>query len=109
MPLVQKSVYEDCYTLVLPRFYHLNINNLKIFRPAVDESFILSSSDYSPHYFDAIISLFRDAEFEQIISQKSIQTQIIYKLVEQNISIAIVPHFPQYGLIFILNFWIFLR
>jgi len=55
-----------------------------------NEDFILFSQEYSPLYFDTIMSICEDAGFTPKISHKSVHAQTIFRLVENNLGISIV-------------------
>ena len=55
------------------------------------ESFILFSSDYSPLYYDKIMSIFKDQGFVPHVSHKSVHALTIFKLVESGLGIAVIP------------------
>ena len=93
----KQLVHKDHFTLVVPKDHHLKKTNFKSIDQVKNEFFILFSSDYSPHYFETIISIFHDAGFSPKISHKSVHAQTIFKLVEQGLGIAIIPHSLQYG------------
>lgn len=95
--LSKEDIYIDHFTLVLPINHHLNEARFHNIKQVAHEKFILFSSDYSPHYYQTIISIFNDAGFEPQISHKSVHAQTIFKLVEQGLGLAIVPHSLQYG------------
>ena len=62
-----------------------------------NEDFILFSKEYSPHYFDTVMSICEDAGFTPKVSHKSVHAQTVFKLVENNLGIAIVPTSLQHG------------
>ncbi len=95
--LVQKNLHTDTFCLVVPKSHWLNRENFRSIRQVSDEQFILFTSDYSPHYFETIRSIFKDAGFEPHISHKTVHAQTIFKLVEQELGIAIIPHSLQHG------------
>ncbi|MFT7348899.1 MAG: DNA-binding transcriptional LysR family regulator, partial [Candidatus Paceibacteria bacterium] len=61
------------------------------------ENFVLFPQEYSPLYYDTIMSICEDAGFTPKVSHKSVHAQTIFKLVENNLGIAIVPTSLQYG------------
>lgn len=84
-------VHEESFSLVLPETHHLNIEDFKHIGQVKAEKFILFSSDYSPEYYDKIVSICRDQGFEPEVSHKSVHAFTIFKLVENHLGIAIVP------------------
>ncbi|GGW35450.1 LysR family transcriptional regulator [Arenibacter certesii] len=92
-----KPVYEDTFSVVLPEQYPLSSQNFKDVSQLSKENFILFSQDYSPLYYDTIMSICEDAGFTPKVSHKSVHAHTIFKLVENNLGVAIVPTSLQYG------------
>lgn len=95
--LGMKTVLEDSFSVVLPKNHPIDIENFKSVHQFKDEDFILFSQDYSPLYFDTVMSICEDAGFTPKVSHKSVHAQTIFKLVENSLGIAIVPTSLQYG------------
>lgn len=92
-----RPVFEDSFSLVLPKGHALNSKNFKGMHQLAEEDFILFSQDYSPLYFDTIMGICESAGFSPNVSHKSVHAQTIFKLVENQLGIAIVPTSLQYG------------
>ncbi len=92
-----KTVYKDTFSVVLPKDHRIEASNFKSMRQFSGEDFILFSQDYSPLYFDTIMSICKDHGFTPKVSHKSVHAQTIFKLVENKMGIAIVPTSLQYG------------
>ncbi len=92
-----KPVFEDTFSLVLPEGHPVNEKNFKGMHQFSEEEFILFDQDYSPLYFDTVMSICEDAGFSPRISHKSVHAQTIFRLVENGMGIAIVPTALQYG------------
>jgi len=92
-----KPVFEDTFSLVLPAEHPLDAINFKNINQVADEDFILFSQDYSPMYYDTVLSICEDSGFVPRVSHKSVHAQTIFKLVENKLGIAIVPTTLQYG------------
>jgi DNA-binding transcriptional LysR family regulator len=92
-----RPVFEDTFSIVLPKDHKLNSTSFKGMHQLAEESFILFSQDYSPLYYDTVMSICEDKGFTPKISHKSVHAQTIFKLVENNLGIAIVPTSLQYG------------
>ena len=90
-------IFEEHFTLVLPKGHSINATNFKSIQQFEKESFILFSSDYSSTYYNNIMSIFTDAGFEPKVSHKSIHANTIFRLVESGLGIAIVPQSLTYG------------
>ena len=92
-----KSVYEDTFSLVLPQKHKIGASQFVGLHQFSKESFILFTQEYSPLYFDTVMSICEDAGFSPRVSHKSVHAHTIFKLVENNLGIAIVPTALQYG------------
>ena len=92
-----RSIFEDTFSVVLPRDHSCTSDNFKGVGQLSEESFILFSQDYSPLYYDTVMSICEDGGFTPRISHKSVHAQTIFKLVENNLGIAIVPTSLQHG------------
>lgn len=92
-----KSVFEDTFSLVLPKDHPIEPENFKGIDQLANEDFILFSQDYSPMYYDTVLSICEDAGFAPHVSHKSVHAQTIFKLVENKLGIAIVPTTLQHG------------
>jgi DNA-binding transcriptional LysR family regulator len=89
--LHMRTIFEDTFSLVLPESYPMLTRDYKGMRQFSKDNFILFSQAYSPHYFDTIMSICSDAGFVPKVSHKSVHAHTIFKLVENNLGIAIVP------------------
>lgn len=92
-----QPVFEDTFSLVLPVDHYLNQDGFKGMRQVANEDFILFSQDYSPQYYDTVISICQNAGFVPKVSHKSVHAQTIFKLVENKLGIALVPSSLQFG------------
>lgn len=92
-----KPIFQEHFTLVLPKGHPINTTNFKSLQQFQEESFILFSSDYSSTYYNNIMSIFTDAGYEPKVSHKSIHANTIFRLVESGLGIAIVPNSLTYG------------
>ncbi|WP_411029924.1 LysR family transcriptional regulator [Spongiimicrobium sp. 3-5] len=92
-----QKVFEDTFSLVLPMEHPLDTDNFRGMRQLISEDFILFSQDYSPLYYDTVMSICENAGFSPNVSHKSVHAQTIFKLVENKLGVAIVPTSLQYG------------
>ena len=90
-------VFKDTFSIVLPENHKLTARSFKSMEQLREEDFILFSPEYSPLYFDTIMSICEDAGFSPKVSHKSVHAQTIFKLVENSLGIAIVPTSLQHG------------
>lgn len=99
-----KPVFEDTFSVVLPKDHPLNSSNFKGAEQLSEEQFILFSSDYSQLYYDKIMSICEDKGFTPKVSHKSVHAPTIFKLVEKKMGIAIVPSSLRHGFDFDIKF-----
>lgn len=92
-----KPVFEDTFSVVLPKNHGLNQKSFKGMQQFKEENFVLFSQDYSPLYFDKVMSICEDAGFTPKVSHRSVHAQTIFTLVENNLGIAIIPTSLQNG------------
>ena len=90
-------VFEDTFSLVLPKDHSLNKENFRNLSQLEKEPFILFEQTYSPDYFDQVMQIFKDSGFSPIISHNTVHASTIFKLVENNFGISIVPTALQFG------------
>ena len=90
-------VFEDTFSLVLPKNHSVTVENFKGMQQFKEEEFILFSAAYSPLYYDTVMSICEDAGYVPRVSHKSVHAQTIFKLVENGLGIAIIPTQLQNG------------
>lgn len=90
-------VHEDSFSVVLPKNHVLHTKRFQSMAQLKEEEFILFTQEYSPLYYDTVMSICEDAGFQPKVSHKSVHAQTIFKLVENSLGIAIVPTSLQYG------------
>ena len=100
----QRVVLEDSFSLVVSNKHAVQPQNFKSLDQFKDEQFILFSNDYSQEYYDNIMSIFTDHGFEPKVSHRSVQANSIFRLVERQLGVAIVPTALQGGLDLGLSF-----
>lgn len=86
-----KPILKESFCLVLPQNHDVNENNFKGLQQLKEESFILFDPKYSASYFEKVMQIFDDSGFSPNISHNTIHAGSIYKLVENNFGISIVP------------------
>ncbi|MFO7575620.1 MAG: LysR family transcriptional regulator [Bacteroidales bacterium] len=89
--MIFKSVLKETLTLILPADHHLNKDNFTDVGQVKDERYILLPNDYSPSYFQQILSLCADQNFQPRISHISTHVPTIFKLVENKMGLSIIP------------------
>jgi len=86
-----QSVLEDTFSLVLPKDHKINESNFKGLSQFKDESFILFDSSYSVSYYEKVMQIFDDSGFAPLISHYTVNASSIFRLVENNFGVSIVP------------------
>jgi len=84
-------ILTENFALVVPKNHPLSNKkkiNLLDFKA---ESFILFSKQYSTSYYDLVMSIFRDQDFEPKVALRTVNALSIFNLVSQGLGIAIVP------------------
>lgn len=85
-------VYQENFSLVLPKNHRINKENFKNMGQLAKEAFILFPNSRSQMYYQQIIKLCGDCGFSPRISHRSIHGPTIFKLVESGLGISIVPN-----------------
>lgn len=91
------KLHEDSFSIVLPKDHPLDKSSFTGVDQLAKASFILFSSDYSPQYYEKIISICEDKGFHPKIAYKSVHAYTIFKLVESGLGVAIVPTSLKHG------------
>lgn len=86
-----KTILEENFCLVLPKHHHINELNFESIAQFREESFILFDAKYSASYYEKVMQIFDDCNFTPIISHNTVHSSSIFKLVENNFGISIVP------------------
>jgi len=89
--LTIKPVFEDTFSLVLPEDHILTKRKFKSLAQVKDEAFILFEKEYSPVYYDKVMSVFEYGGFQPIISHSTVHANTIFRLVENKFGVSIVP------------------
>lgn len=89
--LTTKAILEEPFCLVIPEKHFINSQNFKGLYQLKDEPFILFNPSYSPSYYEKVMQIFDDSGFSPIISHNTVHAASIYKLVENNLGVSIVP------------------
>lgn len=90
-------VLEEPFYLVLPKSHPINADDFIDLSQLKNESFILFDPSYSPSYYENVMQIFDESGFSPIVSHNTIHASTIYKLVENNFGLSIVPKSLQYG------------
>ncbi len=93
--LASFSILKEPFCLVLPKDHPIDSKNFKNLSQFKDESFILFDPKYSPSYYEKVMSIFDDNGFDPIVTHNTIHSSSIYKLIQNNFGISIVPRSLQ--------------
>jgi DNA-binding transcriptional LysR family regulator len=91
-----KSLLKDVFCLVLPKDHPINSTNFKSLSQFKNESFILFDPKFSPSYYEKVMQIFDDSGFVPIVSHNTIHANSIFKLIEINFGISIIPKSLQF-------------
>ena len=91
------TVLKETFCLVLPKNHPVNKRNFKNLSQFKDSPFILFDPEYSVSYYEKVMQIFDGCGFAPIISHNTIHASSIYKLVENNLGVSIVPKSLQFG------------
>lgn len=86
-----RPVFEDTFSLVLPLHHHVSQDNFTDLSSLKEEPFILFDQSYSPAYFEQVMQIFKHSGFHPMISHNTVHASTIFRLVENNLGISIVP------------------
>jgi len=86
-----KPILNECFCLVLPKGHKIDEENFKHLSQFKEESFILFDQKYSASYYEKVMQIFDDSGFLPTVSHNTIHAGSIYKLVENNFGVSIVP------------------
>lgn len=86
-----KPILKENFCLVLPENHPIDNTNFKSLKQFKNDAFILFDPKYSASYFEKVMQIFDDNGFTPIIAHNTIHASSIYKLVENNFGISIVP------------------
>ena len=86
-----RPVFEDTFSLVLPKEHPINKENFQGLKSFKEEPFILFDQSYSPAYYEQVMQIFKRSGFHPIISHNTVHASTIFRLVENNLGISIVP------------------
>jgi len=98
------SATEETFSLVLPENHPVDAFNFKSLAQLKNESFILFDASYSESYYEKVMQIFDDSGFFPNVSHSTVNASSIYRLVENNFGISIVPTSLRYGYSFKIKF-----
>ena len=86
-----RPVFEDTFSLVLPSDHPIDKENFQGLKSLEEDAFILFDQSYSPAYYEQVMQIFEQSGFHPIISHNTVHASTIFRLVENNLGISIVP------------------
>ncbi len=86
-----EPVFEDTFSLVLPNNHSLDQSNFKDLIQLKNEPFILFDSSFSESYYEKVMQIFDNSQFSPLISHNTVNASSIFRLVEKNFGVAIIP------------------
>ncbi len=89
--LQSHAILKESFCLVLPKKHPIDASNFKSIKQLKNEHFILFNPEYSASYYEKVMGIFDDNGFSPLVSHNTIHAGSIYKLVENNFGISIVP------------------
>lgn len=95
--LEMHSVLEETFSLVLPKEHPIDASNFTKLSQFKEEHFILFDASYGESYYEKVMQIFDDSGFYPAILHSTVNASSIYRLVENNFGISIVPTSLQGG------------
>ena len=92
-----RPVFEDTFSLVVPENFELENIDLDSLTQFKKEDFILFDPSYSPAYYEQVMEIFKQSGFQPIISHNTVHASTIFRLVENNLGLSIVPSSLRLG------------
>jgi DNA-binding transcriptional LysR family regulator len=86
-----QSVFEDTFSLVLPKDHPINESNFTNLSQFKNDSFIFFDASYSESYYEKVMQIFDESGFSPLISHNTVNASSIFRLVENKFGISIVP------------------
>lgn len=90
-PLKIQALLEDTFSLVLPKDHPINSANFHTIEQLKEEAFILFDATYSESYYAKVMQIFEDHHFVPKVSHSTVNASSIFRLVEKELGISIVP------------------
>lgn len=95
--LILKPVLEETFSLVVPENHPVNERNFKSLSQFEKDNFIMFDQSYSAAYYEMVMRIFDHFGFRPIISHSTIHASAVFRLIENNFGVSIVPTSLQYG------------
>ncbi|MGB0881397.1 MAG: LysR substrate-binding domain-containing protein [Vicingaceae bacterium] len=82
---------EETFSLVLPKSHPINETNFRDLSQLKNEPVIFFDSSYSESYYEKVMQIYDSCGFSPLITHYSINASTIFRLVENNLGISIIP------------------
>lgn len=92
-----RPIWKETFSVVLPKTHKMTPRKFKNLAQLKEESFIFFEKNYSPVYYERVMSIFEEAGFSPNISHSTVHANTIFRLVENNFGLSIVPTSLQLG------------
>ena len=92
-----KPVLKETFSLVLPKSHKLTESSFKNLSQLKDEHFIFFEPSYGKSTYEKVTQIFDDSGFSPLFSHYTVNASSIFRLVENNLGISIVPTSLKYG------------
>ena len=86
-----REVYKETFSVVLPEDHPMDAAHFKSLAQLKDETFVFFEKSYSPIYYSRVMSIFEESGFSPKVSHTTVHANTIFRLVENNFGISIVP------------------
>ncbi|WP_439129236.1 LysR family transcriptional regulator [Polaribacter sp.] len=84
-------ILKENFCLVLPKNHKIDAANFISLHQFKEEQFILFDANYSASYYEKMMQIFDDCGFSPLVSHNTIHSSSIFKLVENNFGVSIIP------------------
>ena len=86
-----QPVFEETFSLVLPKTHPIDESNFKNLVQLKNEPFIFFDAAYSETYYEKVMQMYDACGFSPLISHYAVNASSIFRLVEKKFGISIVP------------------
>jgi DNA-binding transcriptional LysR family regulator len=91
-PSIQiRPIFEDSFSLVVPENFPFKSISKKAITYLNQQKFILFDKSYSPDYYNTIMQILDDLNIEASTTHNSVHANTIFRLIENNMGVSIVP------------------
>jgi len=86
-----RPIFEDSFSLVVPKNFPFTSINKNAIVYLNQQKFILFDKSYSSDYYDTIMQILEDLKIEASTTHNSVHANTIFRLIENNMGVSIVP------------------